>query len=212
MRNAELFEQLQLQMYLGKIYFTLSATISCFLLGLVLYSYSIIKDLKVSLLVIASFILIFIHKKPCLFQYSCLFIISLSQGVLFAALFIYRSKTTISHLFTGMFATMAIVLSIFGIAFHSDKKFKQNLGQFSIALLCILIISIFLVKIVNLLIQSRIDGPIILLFMIAHLLSDINIITTSPEFISRNYILDTMLLSFDIFQVFIRTLLILNEK
>ena len=113
MRNIELIEEIRLKKHLKRVYSTLNLTILFFLFGISLNAFRIIENLKISILILCCFIMIFIFKQPCLIQNICLLTIALIQGILFSAIFVFQNKTNIYNLITGMLATSGLIFAVF---------------------------------------------------------------------------------------------------
>ena len=210
MNNNEELMLLDLRRHLFKVYSTLCLGILCFLLGITLNALSIIESLKVSLIILISFIMIFQFKNPCILQFLSLMSMSLVQGILFSAIFISQKKISVPVLIQCILTTLGLLIACFGIIVNSDKYFKRNLRIIVISSSCILLISVFFIKLVSMY-RSPLENKLILLVITTRLLIDIKKAST-PSPLQRNYILDAFLISVDIFQIFIRSLLILEHK
>lgn len=212
MRSNEVLDEIQLRKYLIRVYSMLTLTIFSFFLGIALQVLGQVENLKISIIVVICFAMIFIFKTPCYFQYLCLLSISLIQGVLFSAVFIFQQRTSYANLCTGILGSFGIIICIFFIMFHCDKKCKQAIASLCPLGLWVFIVLIMLLKVAKEFFWIDADLKVILMFMITNFVADVEAISSSTAIGSRNYILDALLLALDVFQVFIRSLLILNNK
>lgn len=208
MRNNEVSLQVQSQKHIQKVLSTLCFTFSCFLLGIALHKLLIIVTLKVSLIVLIAFTFAFLCKQPCALQYFSLILMAFGQGVMFSALFLKQHNTTLPIFLQGFLTTIGILVSAFGVIINSDKDFKRKLSTFAVSASWVLFWLILFLKI--LCFTKHVEQKIILLIMTGHLLYDMQKITIQS--LRRNFILDALLISVDILQIFIRTLLILGQN
>ena len=171
-----------------------------------MHTLGIIKDLKISIIVILCFVLIFIHKRPCIFQLSCLLCISFVQGALFSALFVFLNKIHMKNLITGIFSTITLTVCLFGITYYCDKQFRIMLGVFSQALFYLCLSLFFVLKLINADISSSTFYKIVLLIMLGMLMISLQDIYCSNSIMNRNYVLDSLVIGFCMLQVLIRIL------
>ena len=202
--------QLLIQQYYLKLFSTLSLAIAFFLIGLTIHYFGFAIDLKISILVLVSFILIFLHRKPCFFQLICLLCMSFIQGVLVSACFIKERNIPEANLIKGFLCTLAIITSIFALTYYSDTSFKQNIGKsceyLFYSILCFILISRVFDFAFTLLFYQK----IIFILMLNMFIMSLRQIYCHEDIKNRNYILDSLVLGFCILQVLIKLLIFIQ--
>lgn len=199
-----------LKIYYLRIFSTTSLSVFFFLAGLYMHTVGIIRDLKISIIVILCFVLIFIHKKPCIFQLSCLLCISFVQGALFSALFVFLNKVLMKNLITGIFSTITLTVCLFGITYYCDKQFKLTFGFFSQVLFYSCLTLCFVLKFYDADLPISSYHKIVFLLMLGMLMISLQDIYCSNSIMNRNYVLDSLVIEFCMLQVLIRLLHILR--
>lgn len=202
--------QLLIQQYYLKLFSTLSLAITFFLLGLVTHYFGYVLSLKISILVIVSFVLMFIHRRPCFFQLICLLIISFIQGVLVYACFLKERNIHEGNIVKGLLCTFAIITSLFALTYYSDTGFKQSIGKSCEYLFYSIVGFILTTRVLDFEFPLIFYQKMFFILMLAMFMMSLRQIYCYENIKNRNYILDSLILGFCILQILIKLLVFID--
>ena len=202
--------QLLIQQYYLKLFSSLSLATALFLLGLVTHYVGYVLSLKLSVLVIISFVSIFIHRRPCLFQLICLLVISFIQGLLVYNCFIKERNIPEAKIIKGLLSTFAITASLFALTYYSDTSFKQSIGKLFYYLFYSIAGFILVTRVLAFEFPLMFYQKMFFILMLAIFMMSLKQIYSYENIKDRNYILDSLILEFCILQILIKLLIFLN--